>query len=158
MSEKVMEFGDQTPTTVPVKIAGKKYTLHEAMGDVVIRFRNAQMQSLVMKDNKVAGLSGGAGAEPMLVAHCLSDDETGKFVPLHEVKKFKNATVTALFNKLKEISELAEEDDTPEKLEEQIADLKKRLAALRKDAVGNEPEAAQDGCDSQPTSETATLS
>lgn len=139
------------PIGIPYRIAGKSYLLREADEGAAIRYRDAQIACAQMADGKVVGVRGAAGVQALLVSLCLferpnSQDLTvERPVPLSVIKSWPAKVIRQLFEKVRDISDLSEQE-TPEQLEEQIAKLQERLAKLRAEEskAKNEPNATTD--------------
>jgi hypothetical protein len=103
---------------VPVMISGRKYTLEEASGDAVCKWRDAMIANTEFNsDGKPTRVTALAFLDMLLLSLCLKDDETGEHVPLETVKSWPHRVINPMAAKVKEISELNEavvkENPTP---------------------------------------------
>lgn len=147
MNTEPMDF-DLAPIRIPVTVRGKRYILSDATAGAVVQYRNALMKSTRMIDGKVSGVEGMADAEPLLVSLCLSNlskddplapatDPGGNPVPvgIAVVKSFPSSAMKILFDRIKEISGL-NDDESEETLAKRIEVDQKKLASMR---AGGEP-------------------
>ena len=133
-----IRFDDLTPISIPVTLGAKSYVLKEATGDASTRYKNALMSSTKMgKDGKPSHVEGLANVEPLLVSLCLFESYEVRGGELKErpvtesfIRGLPGKIQKKLFEKVKEISGLSEED-TLETLEKQQAELSEKIAALR---------------------------
>jgi len=115
-----LRFDDLTPTEVPVYLAGKSYILREASGDAACKYRNAMLACTRLgPDGKPSSIQGMADIEPLLVSMCLynaeeGDKSFGKCVPLNIIRSWPSRVQKSLYDKVKEISEIGEEDEEGE--------------------------------------------
>lgn len=144
------DFTDLTPKTVPVKYAGKSYTLHEATETAAVQYRNAGIRAVKFSDEgKMSGVQGIASTEPLLVSLCLRDDK-GNPVRLDDVLGWPARVVKPLYEWVKANSGLNEDDeDTTAKIDKEIA----RLTAKREKLVAGEAGPKEPPNDTQPTSD-----
>lgn len=137
MLTEIMDFGILSPTEIPVKINGVEYLLKEATGDAVCQYRNATIKSMKFSDQgKATGFDGVADSEPLLVSLCLFNSE-GNNVDIATVRKWPAHVMKALFNKAKEISDLAEGNESLKDLEKQQAELAQKIAKLKAEPSKN---------------------
>lgn len=107
---------DLTPRKVSVVIDGKAYSLQEASGDAACRYRNALLDCTQLgPEGKPTKIKGMADVEPFLLSLCLYD-ENGKLVPANKIRQWPSRIQKAIFEKLKEISELDEEEGQEDSL------------------------------------------
>lgn len=138
---------------VPVSIGGEKYTLCEADEAAGAAYRNARVRGAKLEEGgDVTSLpSDIGGLQALLVCRCLyyckEDGNLGALVPQSTVRKWPSRIVRPLFDKVMEISELEEEEDTTESLEKQIARLEKRLMRLRENRAKKERKPTEDNFD-----------
>ncbi len=112
---------------IPVTIGGVKYELREANGDATCRWRNSILNKTKLNDaGKAESIHNIADTEPILVSLCLFPLGKKKNVPVETVRSWPNRVQKKLFEKIKEISELDEDEET-------------------KEEVKNEPESTPDG-------------
>lgn len=116
-----MEYETDELAEVPVKIKGVDYVLLEADSDKAVAYRNKLVSSTIFdNEGRPSGVGSIADGEPTLVASCLFKvlkDKTGvrTLEPVDEktVRSWRNKIVTDLFNRLREISNLKEEEPAP---------------------------------------------
>jgi hypothetical protein len=148
---EILNFDDLAPVEVEVKVKGKKYILREATGHAAAQYRNAALKAAKMVDGKVVGMDGLADAEPLLVSLCLYELEdlgNGKPprerpVPVQVVRGWPARLVTALFTKVRDISDLGE-GETAEVLERRIQADQAKLQQLRAQQATNGDDANPD--------------
>ena len=147
---------------VPVTIGDVKYVLREADEGAAKVYHNARLYGAKLDDGKVSGLPEDlAGVPSLVLSRCLFRlNEEGKPfpnpVPLREFVGYRERNVThkgwparivkPLFKRLKEISEL-DDDETLESLQEQQDEINKKIAKLKENAVKNVPEDMATGSD-----------
>lgn len=140
---EAMEFDDEALTEVIVKIGSARYILQEANGDIVVQHRNAVLAYTKYNEKgSIASISGIASAEPLLISKCLyttvpvdKDQPDGPVVKgalagLAFVNNLRHRTMKKIFNRLKEISDMNEEE-TVESLEKQREELTQRISELK---------------------------
>lgn len=144
--ENVQElvYEDLEPIRIPFRVKKHRYILVEASEDAARKYRNAGARSARMADGKVIGVDGIADVQSLLVSLCVFiPDDHGRVrlykddipdqrfrVELDTVRGWSAKTVKDLFNRIKEISDL-NEDDTEETLAKRIEEDTKRLNELR---------------------------
>lgn len=141
---EVMEFEDEDLTEVPVTIGSHRLILQEANGDIVVQHRNAVLAYTRYNDQgNIASISGIASAEPLLISKCLyttvpvDKDKPdgpvvkGKLVGLEFVSNLRHRVMKKLFNRIKEISDM-NDDESVEALEKQRDELNKKIAEIKK--------------------------
>ena len=133
------DFSGITRIEIPVTGPnGKKYILKEADGAAAVKYRNAVMDGITLGEGTgdritAKKITGQASVEPLLVSLCLFDAEHDKPVHISVVQGWPYRVQKKLYDKVKEISELDEEDpNRKDKVEEQ---------------TGNESTGSQDGSD-----------
>jgi hypothetical protein len=130
-----LDFSDITTQEIQVKLPnGKECVLREASGADAVKYRNMLSSSAKLSaDGKMAKVENIADSEPYLVHLCLFEvkDRNGSTVrvqvPLEEVKALPNRVMKVLYDKVKEISGLALEEETKEVLEKRKAEVEKKL-------------------------------
>lgn len=140
---EVMEFEDEELAEVLVKIGAHRYILQEANGDVVVQHRNTVLAYTKYTDSgNIASISGIASAEPFLISKCLyttvpvdKDKPDGpvvkdKLAGLAFVNNLRHRTMKNLFNRIKEISDM-NDDESVEALTKQRDELNKKIAAIK---------------------------
>jgi hypothetical protein len=126
-----LDFDDLQPIEIAFPIQGKPYVLREASGDAVTKHRSVMLRALKMGANgRPVGIDASAAdAEALLVSLCLYDaDEQGHLrldkngnpdgrymVSIPRVKAWPARVQKALFNKIREISDMDESKDSPER-------------------------------------------
>lgn len=130
---KAFDFGDLTPREDTFTLYGKEYVLREASADAACKYRNAIIRGAKFSDGKISGADGLADAEPLLVSLCLFEktDKGDRAVPINVVRGWPNRVQKPLFDRIKEISELVEEDDEKD-LYKRRDDIQKRIDELEK--------------------------
>ncbi len=133
-------FDDIELAEFPVTIQGTKYTLREADGDAGRQYRNAVLSSTRLTGGKVSGLRNLDDANQLILFLCIFD-EHGKTVPSNTIKRWPNRIVVPMIEKVKEMSNL-DEDEGPS-----IADLEKQLAEAkeREELAKNDLSPTEDG-------------
>lgn len=126
---------------------GRKLILQEATGEAVATWRDAMMKLANVVDGEVSSIDGLHATESLLVSLCLFEttpltDPDGPItirkdvngdpfsVPQKTIQGWPNRIQKALFEKIKEISDL-EDAETPEVLEERIAKDSKKLNKIK---------------------------
>ena len=144
------DFSDLKVIQIKVPIFGTDYLLVEASGDAAVKFRNATMEAMVVKDGKVAGYRGAANVEPLLVSFCLhtvkEDGTPDKLVPKDLILSWPGRIQKALFAKAKEISDLVDKGETIKQVEEKLAEMKTDMEE-EEEAGKNESGNTMDGSD-----------
>lgn len=138
----VMEFEDEELTEVQVKIGSTRFILQEANGDIVIQHRNNVLSyTKLNSEGGIASFSGIASAEPILISKCLyttvpvdKDHPEGPVVKgglagLAFVNNLRHRTMKQLFNRLKEISDM-NDDESVEILKKQREELDKKITEM----------------------------
>lgn len=123
-------FDDLEPIKVEVQIGTDAYTLKEASGDAGVKWHNALTKCFKATQAGVTSADGIAETEPLLVSLCLSDN-CGRQVPVAKIKGWPYRLQKALFEKAKEISNLAEDEQTEEQLVKKIELLQEKLDKVR---------------------------
>lgn len=140
----MLEFDDLTERREPVRIGKTWYLLIEATGDAVRQWRNARLKASKLEDGKLVSMEGLADIEPLLVSLCLYNlDQTTATPtqPPHDIV-FKGQVAkevvgawparvqTALYERIKKISDLLDEEKkTPAQQKEEEDALKKAQSA-----------------------------
>jgi len=137
-----LNFDDLTPIEISVSYKKKRYLLCEATEDAVRQFRNKVTSCTDFIEGKMSGIKGPiADAGSFLVSLCLRElgdtGERGSLVALDTFRSWPHRVTGPIIEKLKEISGIAEEDDTSESLEKEAAVIQEKLTALRGDPLGN---------------------
>ncbi len=145
-SHEPLVFTDLSPIEIPATIGDKSYVLREATGNVACRYRNALLACTQLgPEGKPSKITGMADVEPLLVSLCMFEDGT-KPVPQATVRAWPNRIVKSLFDRVKEISDL-DEDDSLEGLKKERQTLDERIAKLEaaEDKAKNSPSNTTDG-------------
>jgi len=124
---------------IPVTLAGVQYFLQEASGDTAVKYRNAAVNCTKFKGGKPDSIANIGDIEPLLVSLCLTD-EKGTRVPEKTIRSWPARLQKELFTRIKEISDLGEDEDSIEELEKKLTEAKERKAEL-----GNESTNTEDG-------------
>lgn len=99
--------------TEPVYIGDAVFTLKEATIGAAAKYRNALLEcATIGPDGKPSKFSGMADVEPLLVSLCLFDAD-GNGVPLSTVNEWPSRIVKQLFNRIKDVSDLDEDEEDP---------------------------------------------
>lgn len=116
-----LNFDAVEEVIIPVTYKGKKYALKEASGDTVALYRNAAVARMgkLSDGGKPTSLTKVGDLEPFLVALCFHevDQETGELghhVNEKVIRAMPHQMVRKLFDTVKKISGLVEEDDSRE--------------------------------------------
>lgn len=132
------------PRKKRVRIGNKKYILMEASAEAGAKYKSMAARSARMEDGKVVGVDNIGEIEPHLVSMCLAETtEDGKIkmrtigseqkpvtVLLARVNRIPNNIVTEMFEWIKTVSKLGD-DDTEESIEKRIKSDTEKLAKLR---------------------------
>jgi hypothetical protein len=142
LQSNALIFDELEPITIPVtlktKDGVKNFTLHEASGKAVRKWRNAQIGKAKWVGGKFVGPGEIAESDITLIAQCLKDEQ-GKLVPFEVIGSWKNPTIDGIFKILKKISHIDAELSAKE-LEERIAEDTEKLAELKsEDSFPKEP-------------------
>lgn len=106
-------FEVDTLIEIPVRIGSRNFILREADGETGVAYVNRQMNTMKVKDGKVAGLGNVAELGPFLLSRCLFEIIYGEEHPVAEteIRKWRNAVVTKLVERCKQISDIDQRDD-----------------------------------------------
>lgn len=138
-------FDSLVPLEVPVRIKMKdgtirQFVLKEAHAEAARQFRNCATRAAKMTDGRVTGVDGIADAELLLVSLCIfrrdeKADGTTMDVTISQgdIRTWKSKVVTTLFNRVKEISDLSEDEPAQKALNVGLlrGDAPIKLSALR---------------------------
>ncbi len=153
---------DLAPRTMPVKYRGVEYELREATESAAIKYRDTFITRAKFNDEgKFSGVGAISEGEALLVSMCLYEKlPNGQFkigpdgrdisCRLEEIKGWPAKVVKPLFNWVRKNSDLVEQPDTPEELEDQISKLQQRLVKVRrgeKDGPKGRPSTGADTSD-----------
>lgn len=127
-------FDTLQPVEVSVKLGGEQYWLKEASEAAAVAYRNASAAAVKMEAGEVSGLGDVGDVEPLLVSYCLwrETPDGRKPVPVSTVRGWPAKVVKAIFNRVKEISEL-DEPETVEQVDKQIVRLQRKRERMVKD-------------------------
>lgn len=124
------------PIKVPVTIDGKKYVLREASEDAYTAYRNVTVKSVRYNEGGGAYHDGGQEADTLLLQRSLFEvaENNGTELPtkLDFVRGLPRRITKPLYTKLREISGLADEEETVEFLTNRIERDTKKLDKLKK--------------------------
>jgi hypothetical protein len=139
MSEQFdFDFDQGQPTEVKIRFQGKNWTLREASEETAVKMRGMQLSNArVVGGQLQANVDRIAESQAFLVSRCLFDDEN-KPVKVEVIRSWPSRVVKPLFERCKEMSGLAEQDDQPA-LEKRFVELVGKLGAL----AATEPERQQ---------------
>lgn len=102
---------DLAVVSIPVKVGGKQYTMKEASSGTATAYKNMVINNTKMgPDGKPQSMKNVADAEPFLVSKCLWDSNN-KNPDLYEVREWPSRVTTQLFEKIKEISGMDQDDE-----------------------------------------------
>lgn len=148
MTEELV-YDDISLKEIPVSIGGEKHVLCEADGAVAEKYKNAILNGVTLSDGKATSLKNMASVESLLVSLCLYriDGETRIRVGVERIQTWPSRIKKDLFDKIKQISELDEEEETEESLVKQIADLQAKLEKVKESSAKNEQTGITDGTD-----------
>lgn len=122
---------DLTLVEIPVTIGPDKYILREASGKAACIYRNAMFGHTTLgPEGNPVSFRGMADIEPLLVSLCLFKAEGNIPMTIDKVREWPSRILTDLYNKAKEISNLAEDEDTDESLAKEQKALDKRKKAF----------------------------
>ena len=147
---------DIAPRDVQVKVGGESFVLKEASGGAVTRYRNEQLKytKLDPETGKPVSVEGIVSTEPLLVSLCLfkvgpDGTTTNTNVPLSQILSWPNRVQKNLFETVKKISGIDEEEDTTESLQKQKDEIEKKMETLQQKGTlsKNLPSATLDGSD-----------
>lgn len=122
------EFDLTETITIPVRIKDKdgvvrEYELREATGDIACRWRNAIFARTELGPNgKPKSLGNIADTEPILVSLCLFDTKTNNNVSVQTVRSWPSKIQKSLFEKIKEISDLEDDEVTNDDVKNEQTD------------------------------------
>ncbi len=122
---------DLTLVEIDVTIGAVKYILREASGKAACLYRNAMFSHTALgPEGNPVSFKGMADIEPLLVSLCLFRAEGNVPITIEAVREWPSRILTSLYDKAKEISNLAEDEDTTESLIKEQKALDKRKKAL----------------------------
>lgn len=144
-------FSAQPQVFGPFAIGSDQYVLREASEDAHIAYRDVSMRAMSLSgdsSSQKARIEGGAEADAVLVSKCLfkldptvllNDKPTERPVTVQFVRTLPRRIVSKLYNKVRELSGMDEDEETEQFLTARIESDRKKLAALRKDGTpGND--------------------
>lgn len=142
-------FDDLTPLEIPVLFRDKKYKLYEATEDAARQYNNSQTKCTEFSEGGVSGIKGPlADSRSLLLSLCLfnvnEQGDKGSPVPLKFILSWPARVVKPLFEKLKEISGIDEDEESEDSLKKEIEKLQVKLTNLQKDSLGNGPGPTED--------------
>ncbi len=137
---------DLTLVEIDVTIGSVKYILREASGKAACIYRNAMFGHTTLgPEGNPVSFRGIADIEPLLVSLCLFKAEGNTPVTIEVVREWPSRILTSLYDKAKEISNLAEDEDTEESLVKEQKSLEKRQKALKESQSKKVPSNTTDG-------------
>jgi len=127
MSEELLDFSTSRKE-VTVHIDKQPFILVEASGEAVVFYRNFILERTTLKDGSASKLRGIADAEPEILSRCLFkvDGDERKNVSVGTIKSWPNRIQKALFDRLKDISDLDVDEETVEDLEKKLEKLRQK--------------------------------
>jgi hypothetical protein len=138
-----MRFTDLELLEVQVFIGANntEYVLTEASGQAFLDYQSDQASSIIFEDGEAAGLQGTSQADINLLSKCLFRVKREEGKPdqriaivmrdfLNTVKK--GSIIRDLCERVKEMSGIVSDKDSPEALKKQIDKLEKKLAKAEK--------------------------
>lgn len=135
-----MRFESVEPTEVQVSIGEDEYILREADEGATSTYKDAKLRAVKFANEgdslKVVGSEGDSETRSLLVSLCLfkvckDNKEEMERVSQDEVKAMKPDIVRRLFDRIKLISQIEENQETEEAIESQISELQTKLERLR---------------------------
>lgn len=133
------------PLEKSVKYKGKNYIVVEADESSASAWRNFNISAAKLKDGELAGFGKIADGTALLVSKCLFEikpDGTRASIPQEQLTLWPSRIIRPLFDWIKKVSELGEED-TIESLKKRIAEDTKKLAKLEtKESVAKNEQSA----------------
>lgn len=151
MTNNDLSFDSLEPIQVPRRLGNKAYIILEASESARVAYQNAGARAARFNsEGNLSGVEGVANIEPLLVSLCLyeadftdiedkstyklrlnqnGDPDSKYLVPVQVINKWPGRIVGAIFDTIKDISEMEKEDE--QSLEKQVAKLQKRLDKLR---------------------------
>ncbi len=113
MTEDTLKFSLEL-ISISVEIGEDKYVLKEATGEAAAKWRNAVMDCAIMSAaGKPKGVRNLANTEALLISLCMFT-RNGNLVDVKTIRRWPSKIVTSLFEKVKEISGLGEDEDENE--------------------------------------------
>lgn len=135
MSNKEVHSYDDEEWEFKFELKGESYVAREATGDAAEKYRAASLQGSVFNTkSKDVTLGNIAKSENILVGHCVFNTNNQKVGP-GVVKDWPSSVVSDLFDRIKKASRL-DEDQTPEQIKQQIAELQSLLREKEEDEEG----------------------
>ena len=139
---------DLRPTEIIVSLGARKFVLRSANGDAAIKYKNALIKRVTFgSDGNAQKVDGLADVEPLLLVWCMrecvldaeGEPKPGEFVKmspnLDDVRSWPPKVINAYHAKIKEISEMDEDDDTIESLTKQKETIEKKLSKLESEGT-----------------------
>lgn len=121
MNENEMRFEDIEPRSVLVILGNEKYVLTEASGRAMDAYRRAQFGDSTYEDGKaVMRASGLSTADGVLLSQCLFRHKDMKLAPKDFIDSLPNRIRKDLIKRLKEISAIADDEETQEEVDERL--------------------------------------
>jgi hypothetical protein len=138
MATDEIDLTSLCPIRKIVTIKGQKLLLCEADGEAVRMYKNLSMRAAKYgADGKVESIEGLADVETQLVGDCLftmtTQGEPDKKVGLVFAKKLNNRILKPLFEFVKKVSEIEDDQETVEFLEKRIQSDTEKIKKLKKD-------------------------
>lgn len=146
---------DLTPHEETFTIGPRSFLIREADEAAIVKWRNSQVKASKLDQATGRIIIGEvADSDPLLISLCLFEKtekdgkETLSPVPLSVITKWPNRVTKKILDRIKEISEL-NEDDTEEGLTKRLAALSEKLLQLRtkRENLKNEQDGGKDTSD-----------
>lgn len=110
---------------------GILYAIREASGDAAYKYRNRVSKCFKLgADGKPLAMEELADTEPFLVSLCLFTKLDNKPVPATVIRSWPNKICKTLFAKIREVSELDDDQDL-DTLEEQLTELQEKITKAK---------------------------
>lgn len=145
----MLEFDDEIKLE-KARVGKNFYTLSEATGDAAVKYRETLLRSTKLNDDgKPSGFNGLSEIEPLLVSLCLYQGfpppmlpdgltpDPKALVPVTRIKRWPSRIYRGFYKRIREISDLVEEEDKEEDIAKQIGKLQKKLDTIRAVREGN---------------------
>lgn len=118
---ETIDLGDISLIEVPYRIGGNDYVLKEADGEATCAYRNAVFKATELgPDGTPVRIRNMADVEPLLVSLCLFNED-GRRIDQNFIRKWPNRIQKALYDKVKEISQLDEPSPLKGQLESALS-------------------------------------
>lgn len=126
-----LRFDTLEPARCPVTLGDEKYVLKEALGEAAKKYKNASARSARMSDGKVTHVENLADAEYLLISLCLFT-LNGMPVDLKKIMLWPNQVLTALYDRIVEMSPGLVQKETEEVLTKRLKETQAKLDELNR--------------------------